>query len=156
MDFQSYRSPNLGNFGIHNLGVLGQINIWVPVPWPSIDSTIMGKVVVPPSPGCGEFYESMFAYGSSAHQKCSNYALTNLLLGLCRSVWVIDLLVILPSPYPGALTHPSTLKVLQAKEHTPTPHSSTAFTFNSHLSLLRNLGVHQCVLFFRFFTIFCL
>ncbi len=27
--------------------------------------------------------------------KCSNYALTNLLFGLCRSMWVIELLVIL-------------------------------------------------------------
>jgi hypothetical protein len=30
--------------------------------------------------------------------KCSNYTLTNLLFGLCRSVWVIELLVNLPSP----------------------------------------------------------
>jgi hypothetical protein len=40
----------------------------------------------------------MFAYGSSMDQKCSNYALTNLLFGLCRFVRVIDLLVILPNP----------------------------------------------------------
>jgi hypothetical protein len=32
--------------------------------------------------------------------KCFNYALTNLLFGLCKSVWVIDLLVNLPSPIP--------------------------------------------------------
>jgi hypothetical protein len=51
----------------------------------------------PPSSSRGEFYEFMFARGSSVHQKFSNYALTNLLFGLCRSVWVIDLLVIRPS-----------------------------------------------------------
>jgi len=34
----------------------------------------------------------------SVHQKCFNYALTNLLFGLCRSVWMIELLVNLPSP----------------------------------------------------------
>ncbi len=30
--------------------------------------------------------------------KCSNYALNNLLFSLCRSMWVIELLVNLPSP----------------------------------------------------------
>jgi hypothetical protein len=43
--------------------------------------------------------------------KCSNYALTNLLFGLCKSVWVIGLLVNLPSPHPEAsfliIYHPS-------------------------------------------------
>jgi hypothetical protein len=36
-----------------------------------------------PSPGHGEFCEIVFAHGSFVHQKCSNYALTNLLFGLC-------------------------------------------------------------------------
>jgi hypothetical protein len=40
----------------------------------------------PQSSGHGESYEFVFAYGSSMHQKCLNYALTNLLFGLCRSV----------------------------------------------------------------------
>jgi hypothetical protein len=39
---------------------------------------------------------------------CCNYALTNLLFGLCRSVWVIDLLVTLFSPYAGARACPFT------------------------------------------------
>jgi hypothetical protein len=51
------------------------------------------------------------------HQRCSNYALTNLLFGLCKSVWVIKLIVNHHNPLPRALTHPSTLEVLQAKEH---------------------------------------
>jgi hypothetical protein len=51
----------------------------------------------PPSLGRGESCESMFAHGSFVHQKCSNYALTNL-FGLCRSMWIIDFLVTLPSP----------------------------------------------------------
>jgi hypothetical protein len=32
--------------------------------------------------------------------KCSNYELTNLLFGLCKSVWVIELLINLPNPIP--------------------------------------------------------
>ncbi len=37
--------------------------------------------------------ESMYVRGLSVHQKCSNYALTDLLFGLCRSIWIIDPLV---------------------------------------------------------------
>ncbi len=75
------------------------------------------------------------------HQKCCNYALTNLLFGLCKSLWVIDLLVSLPSPYLGAPARPSTPEMLRAKEHTPTLHYSDVFTLDSHLNLLRSLGV---------------
>jgi hypothetical protein len=49
----------------------------------------MGKVMVSPKSGYGEFCEScefVFAHGSFVHQKCSNYALTNLLFGLCKYV----------------------------------------------------------------------
>jgi len=49
-------------------------------------NTIRGKVVASPSSGRVESCESMFAHDSSMHQKCSNYALTNLLFGLCKSV----------------------------------------------------------------------
>jgi hypothetical protein len=61
--------------------------------------------------------------------KCSKYALTNLLFGLWRSMWVIELLVNLPSPHPEAPARPSTPKMLQAKECAPTPFPSTVFTF---------------------------
>jgi hypothetical protein len=42
--------------------------------------------------GHGESCEFVFAHGSFVHQKCFNYALTNLLFGLCKFVWVIDCL----------------------------------------------------------------
>jgi hypothetical protein len=102
---------------------------------------------LPPSPGYGEFYESMFAYGSFVHQKCSNYALTNLLFGLCKYVWVLTclslFLVILLNPYPKAPTCPSTPKVSRTRERTPTFHFFVVFTLNPHLSPLRSLGVHH-------------
>jgi len=34
--------------------------------------------------GYGESCEFVYACGSSMHQKCLNYALTNLLFGLCK------------------------------------------------------------------------
>jgi len=55
-------------------------------PWLGTKNTIMGKVVASPKFGRGESYEFVFARSSSVHQKCSNYALTNLLFGLCKSV----------------------------------------------------------------------
>jgi hypothetical protein len=69
-----------------------------------------------------------------------------LLFGLCRSMWIIELLVTLLSSHPRAPAHPSTLKVLRAKERAPTPYPSTIFTLDSHLSLSRSLGVHQMCL----------
>jgi hypothetical protein len=74
------------------------------------------------------------------HQKCSNYALINLLFGLCRSMWVINLLVILPSPYSGAPTCPSTPEVLQVRECVPTPYHSAVFTFRFAVESTKVLG----------------
>jgi len=63
---------------------------------------------------------------------------------LCKFVWVIDLLVILPNPYFRTPTCPSTPKMLWAKECTPIPHSFVVFTLDPHLSPLKNLGMcHQ-------------
>jgi hypothetical protein len=79
---------------------------------------------------------------TSMHQKCSNYALTNLLFGLCRSVWIIDLLVTLPSPHPIILTCPSTPppKVLWTREHAPTPYPSSVFTFRFVVQSTKEFG----------------
>jgi hypothetical protein len=55
-------------------------------------------VGLPPSLSCGGSCESMFALGLSMHQRCSSYALTNLLVGLCKSVWIVDLHVNLLHP----------------------------------------------------------
>jgi hypothetical protein len=135
VQFQEFRNSNLG--------VLGQNDIWVLTPWLGTKNTIRGKVVVSYKSESWWVLWVWFVCGEFVHQKCSNYAPTNLLFGLCRSVWVIDLLVILPSPYPGVPAHPSTPKMLRTRERTPTPHFSAMFTLNSHLSLLRSLGVHQ-------------
>ncbi len=74
------------------------------------------------------------------HQRCSNYALTNLLFGLCRSVWVIYLLVNLPSPHPRALARPSTPKVLWVRERAPTPSFFVVFTFGLSVESIKEFG----------------
>ncbi len=93
----------------------------------------------PLSSGCAESCEFMFVRRSSVHQKCCNYALTNLLFGLCRFMWIIDLLVNLPSPHFGAPTHPSTPQVLQAKERVRTFSLSTAITFGLIVESIKEL-----------------
>jgi hypothetical protein len=94
----------------------------------------------PSSPCHSESCESVFTCGSSVHQKCSSYALTNLLFGLCKFVWVIVLLVILSSPYPRATTCPSTLEVLQVRECAPTHYPSVVFTFRLPIESTKEFG----------------
>jgi hypothetical protein len=56
-------------------------------------------------------------------------------------MWIIDSFVVHPNPHPKALAHTFTPKVLQTKERTLTLYPSIVFTFDSQLSLSRNLGV---------------
>jgi hypothetical protein len=110
----------------------------------------------PPSPNCGESCEFVFTRGLSVHQKCYNYAQINLLFGLCWFMWIIDPLVTLPNPHPEVPTCPFTPKVLQAREHTPTPYpfvvppwtrswvyqKAWGWTF-SHVTLQQNFIPHN-------------
>ncbi len=101
-----------------------------------------------PNPGHGEFCESMFVHGLSMHQKCSNYAITNVLFGLCRSVWIIDRLVTCHNPHPEALACPFITEVLRTKEHTPIPYLSAIFTFRLTIDSIKEFGcvteIHVC------------
>jgi len=93
----------------------------------------------PPCPGYGESYEFVFICGSSMHQRCSNYALTNL-FSLCKSMLIINMLTICPSPRFGAPTHPSTLEMLRAKKCTPTPYPSIVFIFGLVVESIKKFG----------------
>jgi hypothetical protein len=86
--------------------------------------------------------------------KCSNYALTNLLFGLCRFVWAIDLLVNLPSPNLGALTCPSTPKMLWAKKRAPTHSPFVVFAFGLVIKSIKELGGASHCLCYRHFYFF--
>jgi hypothetical protein len=100
---QSYGPPNLQKsefweFWDSHLGVPGQNHIWVLVLWPSTNYTIMGKVAVSPkSKQWWVLWICVCPWMVDA-PKWSNYALTNLLFGLCKFVWVIEFLVNIPSP----------------------------------------------------------
>ncbi len=92
---KSYGAPKsqeyqFWEFWNSHLGVPRQNDIWMLVCGQAQSIIWGGRWWFPPSWGRGESYESMFACGSSMHQKHSNYALTTMLFGLCRSVWVIN------------------------------------------------------------------
>ncbi len=92
--------------------------------------------MVSSSPSCGESYKSVFARGSSVHQKCSNFALTNLLFGLCKSVWIIKQLIIHLSPSWSSSTPLYPKSITNQKSH---PNS---FSF-CYLDLWTHNWVHQ-------------
>jgi len=97
-----------------------------------------GRWWLPSRVGRGEFCE----YGLLAHS-CSNYALTNFLFGLCRSIWILTHL---------SLTLVSILELQHALlppkccefKNVPQLLFLSLFSFsNSYLSLWRSLRVHQ-------------
>jgi hypothetical protein len=113
------RVPTLGILGLplgsFGLRVLGQNDIWVLVPWLGIEYTIKGKVVASPKFG---LWWILWIHGCPwlVHaSKCSNYALTNLLLSLCKSLWVNELLVNLLSPIPELQHAPLPRKCYEPK-----------------------------------------
>ncbi len=101
-----------------------------------------GRWWLPLNSSYDEFCKFVFACGLSVHQKCSNYALTNLWFGLCGSMWVIDLLVTLPipSPYLGVLARPFISKVLRVRELASTLSPSIVFTFGLAVKSIKELG----------------
>ncbi len=107
-------------------------------PWPGTKKLWGGRWWLSPSSKRDESCESVFARGSFMHQKCFNYALTNL-FNLCRSVWIINLVVTRPSPHPRAPTHPSTLEMLWTKECTPTPYPFVVFTFGFTIESIKEV-----------------
>jgi hypothetical protein len=130
MGLQNCENLNFKNFETPKLGVSGQNDFWVLALWLSTENTIRGRWWLPPSLSHDESCESMFARGLSVHEKCFNYTLTNLLFGLCKFMWIIDLLITHHNPHPRAPTRPSTLEVLWVRKCTPTPCPFIVFTLD--------------------------
>jgi hypothetical protein len=85
----------------------------------------------------------VYACGSSMHQKCSNYALTNLLFGLRRLIWIIDMLVTCPSPHPKAPTHLSYSISVMNYEMCPNYFSFYCFHFGTHILVFQKVWGHH-------------
>jgi hypothetical protein len=130
--------------GVPILGISGlskKNDIWMLTSWPGAKNCIKGEGGGSPQVWAMVSLVSLcLPVVRPCTQKCSNYALTNLLFGLCKFVWIINLLVNLFSLHPRALTCPSTPKVLRAKEHAPTPSPYVVFTFRFAIKSIKELG----------------
>ncbi len=80
-------------------GSLEKNDIWVQPLWLVIENNIRGKFVISPKFGLWWILWVHACLLWVRAPKMSNYALTNLLFDLCRSIWIIDLLVTCPSPH---------------------------------------------------------
>jgi hypothetical protein len=137
MGLQNLKNFNFEKCRIPNLQVHKQNDIWVHALWPNIENTIRGKVVV--SFKFRSWWVLWVRVCPYVHQRCSNYALTNLLFSLCMPAWIIDSLIICFSPHPETSTRPSTPELLQARECTPIFYPFNVFTLDLQLSLWRSL-----------------
>jgi hypothetical protein len=97
---QSYGPPKWGKPQLwdSHLGVPKQNDISMMVLWPGTKYTIRGKVVASPKSRLWWVLCVRVCPWFICAPKCSNCALTNLLFGFCRLVWVIEFLINLPSP----------------------------------------------------------
>jgi hypothetical protein len=127
---------------VTGIPTLGQNDIWVLVMWASIEYTIRGKVVASPKSKVWWVLWICVCSWLVHAPKCSNYAPTTLFFGLCRFVWVIELLVNLPKSHPRAPAHPSTPEVQRAKECAQLLLLPLSSPLDLQLSPSRNLGVH--------------
>jgi hypothetical protein len=84
---QSRKSPKFGNFETPKLEVPGQNAIWIWASWRGTEYTIRGKVVA--SPKSRPWWVLWVRICPWLVLAPKVLKLTNLLFGLCRSVWVI-------------------------------------------------------------------
>jgi hypothetical protein len=144
MGLQSCRNPNSDNFRIPNLGISRQNDISVLAPWPCTKNTIRGKVLIfPKSRPWWVLLVRVCPWLIYAPKMFPTMHLTNLLFGLCKSMWIIIPLVTRLSPHLRALTRPSTPKCCEPGS---IPQFFILLLFwhlHSQLSLSKSLGVRQ-------------
>jgi len=120
------------------------------IPWLGTKYNIMGKVVISPKSRPWWVLWVRVCPWFVCAPKCFNYTLTNLLFGLCRFVWVIELFINLPSPI-SELQHtllpPKCCKLGSAPQLLLFPLSSP---LDSQLSPSRSLGVHHLKSLFKY------
>ncbi len=135
---QSHKSPDFGNFETLTSESRDKMTFgcWSRGQAQSILKG--GRWWLSPSPGRGESYESMFARDSSVHQKCSNSTLTNLLFGLCKSIWIIDPLIARPNLIPEFQHTPLPPKCCELMSMPQLLLFLLSSPFNSQLSPSRN------------------
>jgi hypothetical protein len=129
----------LWKFRDSHLGVSGQNDIWVLVSWLGKKYIIRGKVAASLKFGSWWVLWIRVCSWFVRAPKCSNNTLTNLLFGLCRSMWVIELLVNLPSPI-SKLQHTPLPPKCYKPGSTPQFRLLPLFTFGLTIDSIKELG----------------
>jgi len=140
MSIQKGKSPNYENFGNLDLGVSRKMTFGCSLHVNHKKYYKKEGGGFPLSPNCGESCETVYAHDLSMHQKCSNYALTNLLFSLCKSIWIIDPFIILLGPHHKVPTCPSYPEMLQVKECTLIHFCSTIFICRFAIEAFKEFG----------------
>ncbi len=105
-----------------------------------MENTIRGKVVASPKSGPWWVLWICVYLWLICAPKVLQPCIDQLVFGLCRFVWVIDLLLIFFSPDPGAPACPSTPKMLWTKEGAPTPYPYDVYTFKFAIESTKEFG----------------
>jgi hypothetical protein len=132
---QSCRSSSYEDFG--------QNDIWVLVPWPDTEYIIRGKVVASPKFGPWWVLWVCVCPWLVHAPKCFNHALTNLLFGLCKFVWIIELFINLPNPIPKLQQTPLPPKCYEPRSAPQLLFLPLSSPLDSQLSPSRSLGMRH-------------
>jgi hypothetical protein len=142
MGLQSHGNPNFENFGIPNLRIPWQDDIWVQALWLSINNIIRGKVVA--SFKCGPWWVlwvcvyPWLVHAQKMLQLCINQ-LVVWFVQVCENNWPIFIHF---NPHPGALTHPSTPKCYEPKSVYPNFLSFRCFHLGITIESFKEFGGH--------------
>ncbi len=145
---QSYAPPKLWKsqlweFWDSQLGVPTQNDIWVLVLWLGTKYIIRGKVVASPK---SEPWWILWVHVCPwlvIAPKCCNYTLTNALFGFCRSVWVSEMFVNLPSPILELQHTPLPPKCCESRSAPQLLLLPMSSPLDSQLNPSRSLGVRH-------------
>jgi len=111
--------------------------------WPVTKYTIRGKVVASPKSGSRWVLWVCVCSWLIHAPKMFQLRTNQPIVWLCRSVWVSDLLVNLPSPIPKLQHTPLPLKCCEPRSTPQLLFFPLSFSLDSQLSSARSLGVHQ-------------
>ncbi len=139
---QSCESPNLGNFETPTCESGDKMTFGLAL-WLSTKNIIRGKVVASLNFGLWWVLWVRVCPCFVRAQKCSNYALTYLLFGLCKSMWINDLLATFPNLIPKLKYAPLPPKCYEPRNALQLLLLPLFSPLDSQLNLSRSLGVHH-------------
>jgi hypothetical protein len=122
--------------GVPILGISGLLT-WECQNKMTLENTVRGKVVASPKSGLWWVLWVCVCPWLIRAPKMFKLCINQFVIWF---VWIIDPLLIRPSPHLGAPACPFTFEVLQIKDHTPTSYPSVVFTFGLTIGSIKEFG----------------